>query len=113
MGELFEIRDYHYDGDLDEYKRWWETGRGVLGARMDIVGLWFDSGEPPRISGSDPMPLPHGSANCTWIIRWDDIEHRERVWDALQTDPDWVVCAEEHPGFGNYRNMSVRFMETV
>lgn len=113
MTDLFEIRDYHYDGDIVEYKRWWESGFEVLGARMDIQGLWFDSGVPARISGSDPMPLPHGSANCTWIIKWDNIDHRDRVWGALQTDPAWIACAEAHPGFENYRHMSVRFLESA
>jgi len=96
---------------MDAYKEWWVEGLDVLGAHMDIQGLWFDSGEPARISGEDPMPLPHGSANVTWMIRWDDIEHRDAVWNALYADPEWVACAARHPGFDGYLHMSVRFMD--
>jgi len=108
---LFEIRDYHYSGDMDAYKEWWKEGLEVLGARMDIQGLWYDSGEPARIAGAEPMESPHGSANVTWIIRWDDIEQREAVWNGLQDDAEWIACAERHPGFDGYLNMSVRFMD--
>lgn len=106
-------RDYHFDGDWDAYKKWWDEGREVLSKRMDIVGVWFDSGIPARISGADPMPLPYGSANVTWVIRWDDLAQRDVVWHALQDDPVWVSCAERHPGFEGYKNMSVRFLEDL
>lgn len=110
---LYEIRDYHWEGDFDAYKEWWIEGLEVLGAKMDVVGVWFDSGTETRISGVDPMPLPHGSANVTWIVRWNDLEQRDAVWDALQTDAAWMACAERHPGFDGYLNMSVRFMERM
>jgi hypothetical protein len=111
VGHLYEFRDYHYDGDFDAYKEWWVEGIEVLGARMEILGVWFDSGIPARIGGVDPMPLPHGSANVSWIIRWDDLAQRDTTWDALQVDAEWIACAERHPGFDRYRHMSVRFLE--
>lgn len=111
MDQIYEFRDYHYVGDLEAYKEWWKEGIEVLGARMDIQGLWFDSGIPARIGGIDSMPLPHGSANVTWVIRWDSIEQRDAIWNALQEDDEWIACAERHPGFDGYRHMSVRFLE--
>lgn len=110
MGELYEFRDYHYVGDFDAYKEWWKEGLVVLGAHMDIQGVWFDSGIPPRIAGADPMPLPYGSANVTWVIRWDDLAQRDATWEALQEDDKWIACAERHPGFEGYQHMSVRFL---
>lgn len=110
-GGIYEFRDYHYRGDLDEYKRWWDDAMGTLRKHFDIVGVWFDSGIPARIAGSDPMDLPHGSANVTWIIRWDDLPQREAGWEALGQDTEWIAAAERHPGFDGYLHMSVRFLE--
>lgn len=111
MGQLYEFRDYHYVGDMAEYRMWWKDAGEILGSRIDVIGVWFDSGIAPRISGTEPMPLPYGSANVTWVIRWDDIAQRDQVWDALWDDPEWAACAERHPGFDLYRHMSVRFLE--
>ncbi len=100
MGDdLFEIRDYHYAGDMEPYRQWWVEAMPILrGLGVDVLGLWYDSEEPPRIDGANPMEPPHGSANVTWIIRWDDLEQRDREWAALWQDDDWMACAERHPG---------------
>lgn len=112
--DLVEIRDYHYDPErLDAYRTWAVEAVEVLGARLDLLGFWIDAGEPARISGADPMDLPHGAANVTWMIRWDDLAQREAEWDALWEDPAWGACWERHPGFDGYRHMSVRFLRAV
>ena len=37
--------------------------------------------------------LPHDHnvvpANMTWIIRWQNKSHRDRVWQELLSDPEW------------------------
>lgn len=107
---LYEIRDYHYRRDrMDEYREWAGEASQTLGERFHLVGFWVDIGIPARISGSDPMELPHGSANVTWIIRWDDMAQRDAAWEALWQDPTWKDCWERHPGFDGYLHMSVRF----
>jgi hypothetical protein len=108
--KLYEFRDYHYVGDMDDYRRWWAEALPIFQDRFEVLGLWFDSGEPPRIMGSDPMPLPHGSANVTWILAWPDLSTRDEQWDALWDDDEWKACWDRHPGFDNYVNMSVRFL---
>ncbi|NNE96944.1 MAG: hypothetical protein HKN24_13040 [Acidimicrobiales bacterium] len=113
MNEITEIRDYHFAGDLGAYQTWWQDALPVIGAHMEIIGVWVDSGEPPRISGSSPMELPLGSANVTWMIRWPDMEAREQGWAALGEDPAWIECADRHPGFDDYLHMSVRFCTPV
>lgn len=113
-GSLYEIRDYHYQRDrMDAYRTWTEQALAVLQPKMDVVGWWIDAGEEPRIMGSEPMDLPHGSANVTWMIRWDSIEQREERWDALWEEQDWLDVWEKHPGFDGYLHMSVRFMDQV
>lgn len=109
--DLYEFRDYHYDRDRwDEYREWWGPALEILRRRLDVVGLWFDSGNEPRIAGSEPMDLPHGSANVTWILRWDDIDQREAQWDALWDDAEWSEHWDKHPGIDGYLHMSVRFL---
>ena len=108
---LYEFRDYHYAGDMDAYRRWWAEALPILEARFDVRGLWFDSGIAARIDGSDPMPLPHGSANVTWILAWPDIATRDERWDALWNDDEWTTCWDRHPGFEHYVHMSVRFLD--
>ena len=113
MNEITEIRDYHFAGDLTAYKEWWRDALPLISQHMDVIGVWLDNGEPPRISGSSPMDLPIGSANVTWIIRWQGMAAREEGWDALRADPAWIECADRHPGFDHYLHMSVRFCEPV
>ena len=65
-GSIFEIRAYHYRADsVDEYREWAHSASVALGARLDVVGFWIDTGTPGRIMGADQMKLPHGSANVT------------------------------------------------
>ncbi len=111
--EIFEFRDYHYDGDLDAYAAWWAEALPILRPRCDVRGVWIDSGVAPRIAGSAPMDLPHGSANVTWVIRWDGMEQREESWAALWEDREWQDCWSRHPGTDNYLHMSVRFLRSL
>lgn len=108
---IYEIRDYHYRPErMDEYRDWAAKAAPVLRDRMDVLGFWVDVGIPGQITGSDPMKLRLGSANVTWIIRWDDMNQREAGWEALWVDPDWTAIWEEHPGYQDYLHMSVRYL---
>lgn len=111
---LFEIRDYHYAPErFDQYQVWAAEASRFFGDRWDLIGFWLDEGIPTRVMGSDPMELPHGSANVTWILRWDRIEQRDEAWEVLWEDPKWLEIWDRHPGFDGYRHMSVRFMTLV
>lgn len=111
---IVEVRDYHYNPDrMDSYRTWAGEAGVFLRKRWNMSGFWLDSGEPPRISGSDPMTPPLGSANVTWVIHWDDLPQRESAWDDLWKDPEWKEIWSRHPGFDDYLQLSVRFMEEV
>ena len=28
----------------------------------------------------------------TYLLKWDDMAHRERVWNAFQADPEWIAA---------------------
>jgi len=96
---------------MDEYRAWAAKASKVLRERMDVLGFWVDVGIPAQIMGSDPMDLPHGSANVTWIIRWENMEQREEGWQRLWEDPEWRNIWDRHPGFDGYLHMSVRFLK--
>lgn len=110
-GGLVEIRDYHYRPErMAEYRAWAQDAVPVLADLLDLVGFWIDSGHEPEIMGSEPMNLPLGSANVTWMIRWADMAEREAGWEALWDDVRWQREWERHPGFDDYLHMSVRFL---
>ena len=110
---VYEFRDYHYDGDLEAYRRWWEEALPIMRQRFEIVGVWTAGDEPVRVAGETPMDLPLGSPNVTWVIRWDDMAHREEAWEAMGDDAEWQALAQRHPGFEKYLHMSVRFLLPV
>ena len=111
-GTIVEIRDYHYDAErFDAYRVWAAEAVPVLQRLLDLLGFWLDAGVPARIMGSDPMELPHGSANVTWMIRWNDMEERERVWEEMWDDTGWQEVWDRHPRFDGYLHMSVRFLQ--
>lgn len=111
MCDVIEVRDYHYDVERwPAYETWAHEAAQVLGERLDLVGFWIDAGIPTRVMGSEPIELPYGHANVTWVIRWPDMETRESRWEQLWEDDVWTECWARHPGFDGYRNMSVRFL---
>ncbi|MGH8946920.1 MAG: hypothetical protein ACRDVL_12330 [Acidimicrobiia bacterium] len=111
---LIEVRDYHYDESrLDAYRIWATEAGEFLRNRWDMSGFWIDSGEPARISGSDPMDPEHGSANVTWVLRWQNLEEREAAWDDLWKDQAWERIWSRHPGYDGYLQLSVRFLDEV
>jgi hypothetical protein len=73
---LFEIRNYYKDPAYQEaYKAWVQReALPYLAQRLDVVGFWVTTDDPPEIDG-EPMDKL-GAANVTWIIRWRDLAQR-------------------------------------
>lgn len=112
---MFEIRDYHYRRDLfDEYKKWAEVAVVVLRDKLDVVGFWIDEGEiEPEIAGSAPIDSPIGTANVTWIIRWDSKEARDTIMQSAFSGEAWDAVMAKHPDPNGYLQVSSRFMEEM
>ena len=112
---LYEIRDYHYRPDLIEaYKKWALDATVVLRRNLDVVGFWVDEGEhKPEITGSAPIDSPIGSANVTWIIRWDSQAARDAAMKTVFSAPDWQAVWARHPDPNGYRQISARFMTAL
>lgn len=112
---MFEIRDYHYRRDIfDEYKKWAEAAVVVLRDKLDVVGFWIDEGKiAPEIAGSDPFESPIGTANVTWIIRWDSKEARDAAMQTAFTGEAWEAVMAKHPDPNGYLQLASRFMEEL
>ena len=111
---IYEIRDYHYRPDIfDAYRAWAEAAVPVLRAKMDVLGFWIDSGVAPEITGSHPVDSPIGSANITWIIRWESKAARDAGLTAAIESPEWKAVWAQHPDPDGYLQMSARFMEAM
>ncbi len=112
---MFEIRSYHYDPTkFEAYKEWAiEEAVPFLKANLDIVGFWIDNGEEPEIGGSDPMELKHGSANVTWVIRWDSKEARDKGFQEVFYGEGWQDVWSRHPDADGYLQMEAKFADEL
>jgi hypothetical protein len=111
---IFEIRDYHYSRDIFiAYRAWAEEAVPVLRSKLDVLGFWIDDGTPPEITGTRPIDSPIGSANITWIIRWDSKAARDAGFKAAIESEEWKAVWARHPDPNGYLQMSARFMTTM
>lgn len=112
---MVEIRSYHYDPEkFDAYKQWaLDEAVPFLKANLDIVGFWLDNGAPPEISGGKPMAMPIGTANVTWIIRWDHMDARSAGHKAVFGGAGWQDIWSRHPDADGYLQMEARFADAV
>ena len=108
---MFEIRNYHYDPSKFEAYKAWAINEAIpfLRANLDIVGFWMDNVETPEVRGADPMNLKLGSANVTWIIRWDSMEARNQFQQEVFDGEDWQEIWANHPDPNGYQQMEARF----
>ena len=110
---LYEIRNYHFEPALfDNYKTWAkEQALPFLNRELDLVGFWATNGES-EITGA-PMD-EMGSANITWIIRWDDRAARDATMASVFTGEEWGKIFEHVPGgMGSYKRMEAKFTEDL
>ena len=109
---IYEVRDYHYRPDLiDKYKVWAQEATVILRRHLDVVGFGVDEGDlAPEIKGTDPIDSPIGTANVTWIIRWESKAVRDTELRAALGSDDWLEMWSRHPDPTGYRQVSSRFM---
>ena len=110
---MFEIRSYHYDPDQFAAYKQWAINHAVpfLKANMDVVGFWMDDGTEPELAGSDPVPIKHGVANVTWIIRWSSKQDRDDSFKRVFASDGWQAVFAEHPDADGYLQTEVRFAD--
>jgi hypothetical protein len=110
-----EIRCYHYDPEkFEPYKKWaLEEAVPFLKDNLNIVGFWLDNGKAPEIGGASPMDMPLGSANVTWVIRWDSEEDRAEGHARIFGGQEWQEIWSRHPDANGYLQMEARFADPV
>ncbi|NND69706.1 MAG: hypothetical protein HKN19_19100 [Halioglobus sp.] len=108
---VYEIRNYHYDpAQLGAYKQWAiNSAIPFFKEHMDVVGFWMGNEHPPKISGTRPMQLELGSANITWIIRWDNMEARTAFHKDVFGGEQWQAIWAKHPDPAGYFQSEARF----
>ena len=111
---IYEVRNYHFDPSLfDEYKAWVRDRAGdYLKREFDLVGFWVNTDIPTEINGEALDSL--GSANVTWIIRWQDIGQRNEVLPKVLSTKEWREIFSSVPGGrDSYHRRESKFMEMV
>ena len=95
---IFEIRNYHFNPTLFEAYKEWAKNKAIpyLSNKLNIVGFWANTSDKPEMRGQPQDEL--GSANVTWIIQWDDMEHRNRVLPDVLSSPEWESIFSRVPG---------------
>jgi hypothetical protein len=111
---LYEVRNYHFRPDLiADYKVWAKT-RAIpyLASVIDVVGFWVSTDDPPEVTGA-PMDAM-GSANVTWVIRWNDLAHRTDALPKALAGPAWGAIFADVPGGGaSYLRIEAKFAEAL
>lgn len=111
---MYEIRNYHFDPALfEDYKAWAKSkALPYLSNALDLVGFWTNLPEESDIIGEPMDGL--GSANITWIIRWEDKATRDSAFEAAFSTPEWqAIFAEVPGGFDSYKRMEAKFTEAL
>ena len=111
---ICEIRNYHFNPTLFEaYKIWAKTEAiPYLARSLDVIGFWLNTNDEPEVHGEPQDAL--GSANSTWIIRWNDVEHRQKVLPGVLSGPEWESIFSRVPGGGkSYLRTESRFAEQI
>lgn len=98
VSPVFEIRNYHFDPELiGQYEAWArDIALPFIRKKVDVVGFWVDAGIEAQVSGA---PLDDmGSANVTWIIRWNSKAERDAKIGSVFSGPEWDAIAAQIPG---------------
>lgn len=111
---FYEIRNYHFNPELlDAYKTWARTeALPYMSGQLDLVGFWANTDAAPEVGGETLDPL--GSANLTWIIRWESAAARDETWAHIKADPAWQAIFSRVPGgTASYLRVEAKFAESL
>jgi hypothetical protein len=112
---LFEIRNYYVKPDLLEAYKAWGRSEAIpyLSQQLDVVGFWFITKDaPPEIHGEPQDEL--GPATVTWIIRWNDVAHRNDLMRRLLSSAAWTDIVSRRPGgSATYLRTESRYAESL
>ena len=111
---LYEIRNAWYDPEtFEEYITWMrEVAAAFYRSKADIVGFWAMNDMPPIIRGSQTHEYEMVPANFTWIVRWKDREHRDKVWNEVRRSEEYQRFSSTRPGgMQRFFRIEIKFAE--
>ena len=77
---IYELRTYHaMPGKMEAlHLRFSDLVVGLLAKHgIDALGFWTDYVGP-------------SNHTVTWLVRFTDVQQRERRWNAMTSDPEWL-----------------------
>lgn len=113
-GPVFEIRNYNFEPSLiAEYEAWArDDALPYIRKNLDVVGFWVYAGIDPELNGAPLDEL--GSANVTWIIRWNSKAERDEKMKEVFSGPVWDEIFAKVPGGGkSYLRAEARFFKEL
>jgi hypothetical protein len=111
---IYEVRNYHFRPDLFEAYKVWAKERALpfLSGKLDLVGFWANTANAPEVIGAPVDEL--GSANITWVIRWRDLEQRNKELPAALGSAEWEEIFSHVPGgMSSYLRIEAKFAEAL
>jgi len=110
---IYEIRNYHFEPSLlDKYEDWvTKHALPYMRKHIDLVGFWMNIDAPPDVTGKRLDDL--GSATVTWIIRWDDLDTRNRGMGETFGSDEWGDIMKAHPGREHYHRIEAKFAKAL
>ena len=110
---IYEIRNYHYEPSVMAQYRTWAQKHALphLRENLDLVGFWVNTDAPAQVGGKPLDEL--GSATVTWIIRWPDLDTRQRRFSEVFTSSAWQAIMKLNPGQHYYHRTEANFAEML
>jgi hypothetical protein len=112
---IYEIRDYYVEPTaMGAYEKWLrEHALAYIRSHLDLVGFWVNTDAPVQVTGKALDDI--GPATVTWVIRWADIDTRNRMMGAVfgPGAADWAEIVKHHPGRQHYRRIEARFARAL
>ncbi len=111
---MYEIRNYHFAPErIADYRAWAKDhALPYLNRELDLVGFWVNTDIEPEVLGVQTDEL--GTANITWIIRWQDTAERERRMAEVFSTDEWQAIFEHVPGgLGSYLRRESKIAESL
>jgi hypothetical protein len=112
---IYEIRNYHFDPEFfEEYKKWSrEMAYPYAKNKLEIVGFCLKNDIPVEYSGSLPRDKNCVPSNVTCVIKWKDLEHRNKGWKEFRSD-EWARITSLVPGDSkSYLREEAKFTEVL
>jgi hypothetical protein len=108
---IYELRDYFVEPSaMQAYGKWVsELAVPYIRKHLDLVGFWIATDDPVQVTGAALDPI--GAANVTWVLRWADVDERNRRMGECfgPGAAEWAGIVGQHPGRQHYRRIQSRY----